>query len=197
MKSVKRTYDVLFSIVGLILASPVILLCIVLIRLLYNEHGLFSQERVGRGGKIFVLYKMRTMSSARAEKVESTVTTKSDIRITKLGYYLRRSKLDELPQLYNVVMGDMSLVGPRPDVPGFADLLEGDDRIILEVRPGITGPAQLEFRDEESLLSEQENPEEYNMTTIWPRKVEINRDYVKNWSFLKDFVYVFKTVLGV
>jgi lipopolysaccharide/colanic/teichoic acid biosynthesis glycosyltransferase len=108
--------------------------------------------------------------------------------------FFRRTKIDELPQLFNVLWGDMSFVGPRPDVPGFADRLEGVDRIILSVRPGITGPASLKYRDEEALLASQEDPERYNREVIWPDKVRINLDYVKHWSFAGDIGYILKTV---
>jgi len=108
----------------------------------------------------------------------------------------RKTKLDELPQLIHVLLGQMSFVGPRPDVPGYADKLEGDDRIVLTVRPGITGPATLKYRDEESLLAAQEDPEPYNNEILWPDKVRLNREYVENWSFWRDLYYIGRTVLG-
>jgi lipopolysaccharide/colanic/teichoic acid biosynthesis glycosyltransferase len=117
-------------------------------------------------------------------------------RITKSGALFRKTKIDELPQLFNVLFGSMSFVGPRPDVVGFADMLEGEDRIILSIRPGITGPASLKYKDEESLLAEQENPEQYNRDVIWPDKVKINRVYIREWSLRKDVDYIKKTVLG-
>ncbi|MCH8496630.1 MAG: sugar transferase, partial [Balneolales bacterium] len=123
----------------------------------------------------------------------STVTTSTDVRISGIGRILRRAKIDELPQLWNVLKGDMSLVGPRPDVPGYADALTGDDRIVLSVRPGITGPASLFFRKEELLLSRVDNPVEYNDSVIWPEKVRINRRYVENYSFFGDLCWLFYT----
>lgn len=111
------------------------------------------------------------------------------------GDFLRKSKLDELPQLYNVFLGDMSFVGPRPDLIGFADALEGEDRLILEVKPGITGPASLYFLNEQRLLDQVENAEKYNKEVIWPKKVELNLAYVKNYSFRKDIYYLLKTIL--
>ena len=126
--------------------------------------------------------------------LRSTVTTRHDPRITRVGRILRSTKVDELPQLLNVLLGHMSIVGPRPDVPGFADRLSGDDRIVLSIRPGITGPATLEFRNEEELLSSQSDPERYNREVIWPKKVELNREYVANYSFWKDFGYIWRTI---
>jgi len=125
---------------------------------------------------------------------KTTVTTSGDPRITKSGHVFRSTKIDELPQLWNVLLGDMSFVGPRPDVPGFADRLNGKDKIILSVRPGITGPASLHFKNEEQLLAKQLDPEVYNRDVVWPRKVELNKEYVQNWSFTKDLNYIFKTV---
>jgi lipopolysaccharide/colanic/teichoic acid biosynthesis glycosyltransferase len=159
-----------------------------------RENGFFVQKRVGRFGKIFNVYKLKTMSSVCVESLSETVTTSTDVRITKLGKYLRRFKIDELPQLYNVLIGDMSFVGPRPDVPGYADLLTGDDRIVLSVRPGITGPASLKYKNEEYILSEQKNPQAYNDNVIWPDKVNINRDYITNYSFRMDLIYILKTL---
>ena len=126
--------------------------------------------------------------------ISTFVTVKNDPRITPLGAFLRQTKLDELPQLYNVLRGDMSLVGPRPDVSGFADKLVGADRIILSVKPGITGPASLKYRDEEIVLSKQKSPEEYNKLIIWPDKVRINKEYISKWTFIGDIKYLFKTL---
>jgi lipopolysaccharide/colanic/teichoic acid biosynthesis glycosyltransferase len=124
-----------------------------------------------------------------------TITTSTDSRITPIGRWLRRYKLDEFPQLWNVLIGKMSFVGPRPDVPGYADRLEGAARTILELRPGITGPASLYFRNEEDLLATSKDPREYNDTVIWPRKVELNLAYAENWSFWKDIGYILITVI--
>ena len=124
------------------------------------------------------------------------ITTSKDPRITKFGHFLRKTKLDELPQLWNVLIGQMSFVGPRPDVPGYADQLEGDDKIILSVKPGITGPASLAFKDEEELLAQKDNPKQYNDEVIWPQKVKINKDYIRNYSFKNDIKYIIETVFG-
>ena len=156
--------------------------------------GIFVQRRVGRNGRLFRAVKICTMRPSATNK--STVTARGDPRITRAGQFFRRTKIDELPQLFNILVGNMSFVGPRPDVPGFADLLQGKDRIILSVRPGITGPATLKYRDEEELLASVENPEEYNREVIYPDKVRINREYVENWSFRQDIRYILATLFG-
>ncbi|MFB4202409.1 sugar transferase [Arhodomonas sp. KWT2] len=157
-----------------------------------RANGFFTQDRVGRHGRVFRVVKIRTMRPSRT--VDTTVTTRDDPRITSLGRSLRRTKIDELPQLWNVLLGHMSFVGPRPDVPGYADVLKGADRVILSVRPGITGPATLKYRDEEMLLAAQEDPEAYNREVIYPDKVRLNREYVENWSFRSDLRYIWWTV---
>ena len=128
--------------------------------------------------------------------VNTTVTTANDMRITKSGKFFRDSKIDELPQLFNVLFGSMSFVGPRPDVEGYADKLKGEDRAILTIRPGITGPASIKYKNEEEILAEQANPKEYNDQVIWPDKVAINLQYIKEWSLKKDIQYIIKTVTG-
>lgn len=155
-----------------------------------KEFGLFSQKRVGLDGKIFKIYKIRTMKGIQ----KNTITTSSH-RITKIGKFLRDYKLDEIPQLINILKGDMSFVGPRPDVIGYADELQGEDRIILTIKPGITGPAQLKYKNEEEILSSVQDPIWYNNNVLWPDKVAINKEYVKNWSFLKDINYIIKTIV--
>lgn len=191
----KRLFDFTISFVGLIVISPIFMVIALLIRATSGSPLFYWQERVGLNGKTFRLYKFRTMV-VDADKVGTSVTTKNDPRIMPTGKFLRRFKLDELPQLINVLKGDMSFVGPRPDVPGFADKLQGDDRIILTVRPGITGPATLKYRNEEALLASQADPDKYNAEVIYPDKVRLNREYVKNQSFLGDMKYLLMTVFG-
>jgi lipopolysaccharide/colanic/teichoic acid biosynthesis glycosyltransferase len=145
-------------------------------------------------GKLFNIVKIKTMKPVVG--VEMTITSSDDVRITKSGAFFRRTKIDELPQLWNVFIGQMSFVGPRPDVPGYADKLQGKNRIILSMRPGITGPAQLAYKDEERILANQNNAIEYNDEVIWPDKVKINREYVENYSFFKDIYYIWKTIVG-
>lgn len=188
----KRTFDLAFSIIGLLVLGPVIVVASVLARLDTGMSGFFRQERIGREGRSFDVLKLRTMR--HVEEFDTVVTTERDPRITGLGRLLRKYKIDELPQLWNVLRGDMSLVGPRPDVPGFADTLAGNDRVILKVRPGITGPATVAFRDEESLLARQEDPERFNRDVLFPAKTRINRNYVENYRFRDDLRYILSTV---
>lgn len=189
----KRTIDVCAAAVGLVVLSPVIAITWVIARRDTGGSGFFRQERVGRLGKTFRVVKLRTM---RADTAGSTVTTRTDSRITPWGRRFRRYKLDELPQLWNVLLGQMSLVGPRPDVPGFADSLTGADRIILTLRPGITGPATLHWRDEEEILASVDDPETYNSDVIFPDKVARNLDYIRNYSVREDFRLIWLTVSG-
>ncbi|WP_147127709.1 sugar transferase [Shimia ponticola] len=190
-RALKRSFDIVVSALGLAALWPVILVTWALAARDTGASGFFRQERVGRHGKIFRVVKLRTMRAVGG----TTVTTANDARITPLGGRLRRYKLDELPQLWNVLKGEMSFVGPRPDVPGYMDKLEGADREILELRPGITGPATLKYRREEDILAEQPDPVAYNDTVIWPDKVRINRAYLANWSLGTDLRLIKETVL--
>ena len=190
----KYLFDRIMAFVGLIVLSPVLLVVWMLIRVkMPDGPAVFTQKRVGKDGKQFTMYKYRSMS---AHHSGSTVSVAGESRITPLGAQLRRYKLDELPELWNVLIGDMSFVGPRPDVPGYADKLEGDDRRVLQLRPGITGPASLKYRDEEILLASQANPQEYNDNVIYPDKVRINLYYLDHYSFLADIKMIVATVLG-
>ena len=190
----KYLFDRIMAFVGLIVLSPVLLVVWMLIRVkMPDGPAVFTQKRVGKDGKLFTMYKFRSMS---AHHSGSTVSVAGESRITPLGAKLRRYKLDELPELWNVLIGDMSFVGPRPDVPGYADKLEGDARRVLQLRPGITGPASLKYRDEEILLASQANPQEYNDNVIYPDKVRINLYYLDHYSFLADIKMIFATVLG-
>ncbi|WYD80653.1 MAG: sugar transferase [Candidatus Electrothrix gigas] len=190
----KRTFDLFLAFWGTILFWWLILLAALLAWIDTGENGFFTQKRVGQYGNIFKVIKIRTMRSV--DDIDTTVTTSNDLRITSLGHFFRRTKIDELPQLINVFLGDMSFVGPRPDVPGFADKLKGDDRVVLSIKPGITGPATLQFRNEEMLLAEVENPEEYNNEVIYPEKVRLNKEYITNYSIVKDIRYIFLTLMG-
>jgi len=189
----KRLFDIILSIVGLVLTWWIMLLAWIVATIETKSNGLFMQERVGKDAKMFYVFKIKTMKTI--ESIKTHVTTKNDRRITKSGAFFRATKIDELPQLFNVLFGSMSFVGPRPDVKGFADMLEGEDRIILSIRPGITGPASLKYRDEESILAQQDNPEAYNKDVIWKDKVQINKNYVKHWSLQKDIMYIIKTII--
>jgi len=192
-KIIKRIFDVTFSFIGLSITWPIILIAWLIASIETKENGFFLQKRVGENGKLFTIIKIKTMKSGN---IDSTITTADDPRITKSGKIFRKLKIDELPQLINVLKGDMSFVGPRPDVPGYADRLEGEDRIILSVKPGITGPATLKYRNEEEILAKVENPREYNDKVIWPDKVKINKEYIKNWSLKEDIKILIKTIFS-
>jgi len=187
---IKRIFDFTLALVGLILTFPIILIAWVIATLETKTNGFFIQTRIGKGGKPFKIIKIRTMYPIEG----TTITTANDRRITKSGRIFRKYKIDELPQLINILKGEMSFVGPRPDVPGYADKLTGEDRIILEVPPGITGPATLKYRNEEEILAQVENPQWYNDNVIWKDKVKINKEYVRNWSLKKDLYYIWKTI---
>ena len=178
----KRLMDILLSAIGLALLWPVIGVTAWMAARETGASGIFAQDRVGRGGRPFTLYKIRTM----VPNAGSSVTAGGDARITPLGRTFRRWKLDELPQLWNVLKGDMSLVGPRPDVPGYADALKGEARQLLSLRPGITGPATLKYRNEEEILARVPDPQRYNDAIIWPDKVQINLDYLHGSSIRTD-----------
>ena len=188
----KRLFDFAAALAGLVVLSPLMLVLAVLVRATSPGPALFIQARVGRQGRVFRCAKFRTMCTGA--QAQGTVTTAADARVTPLGRFLRRWKLDELPQLWNVLAGRMSFVGPRPDVPGYADRLQGDDRRILELRPGITGPATLLFRDEERLLALAKNPQSFNDAVVYPEKVRLNREYLEGGNFGRDLGYVFATV---
>ena len=190
----KYLFDKIASFVGLLLLWPVLLVVAILIKVkMPGGPALFTQQRVGRHGRVFRIYKFRTMTVGHGG---SSVSVKGESRITALGVHLRRWKLDELPELWNVLKGDMSFVGPRPDVPGYADQLQGDDRRMLQLRPGITGPATLKYRNEEELLASVDDPIRYNDEVIFPDKVRLNLYYLDHYSFLKDLQMIACTVLG-
>ena len=190
----KRSFDIVASSAGLLFVGWIILIAYVLACLDTRQSGFFTQQRVGRRGKLFNVVKIRTMRKDLA--VNTSVTTSVDPRITKLGRFFRKVKIDEFPQLINVLKGEMSFVGPRPDVFGFANELSGEDRTILSVRPGITGPATLAYRNEEELLAKQDDPEKYNSQVIYPDKVRLNREYIENYGFWRDIGYIFQTIFG-
>lgn len=205
---IKWLFDRLVSFIGLVFLWPLLLIVAILIKMKMPGGPIFFiQKRVGKDGKLFNCHKFRTMTMKHNG---STVSVAGDNRITPLGTTLRHYKLDELPGLWDVLIGNMSFVGPRPDVPGYADNLEGDDRIVLKLRPGITGPATLKYRLEDEMISEyvtrkqeggdhrsiQEIAEEYNNKVIYPDKVRINKYYYEHYSFIKDIQMIFCTVLG-
>lgn len=204
----KWLFDRVVSFLGLLLLWPILVVVAILVKVkMPGGPVFFVQDRVGKNGKLFKCHKFRTMTMKHNG---SSVSVAGDSRITPLGAKLRHYKLDELPELWNVLIGNMSFVGPRPDVPGYADKLEGDDRDVLKLRPGITGPATLKYRLEDEMISEyvankqkegdsrdmQEIAVEYNDTVIYPDKVRLNCYYYRHYSFIKDIQMIFCTVLG-
>lgn len=204
----KWIFDRVVSLVGLLFLWPVLLIVAILVKVkMPGGPAFFVQKRVGLDGKLFECHKFRTMT---VKHNGSTVSVAGDSRITPFGAKLRHYKLDELPGLWDVLRGKMSFVGPRPDVPGYADKLTGDDRDVLKLRPGITGPATLKYRLEDEMIAEyvasrqaagdtrsmQEIAVEYNDTVIYPDKVRLNCYYYRHYSFIKDIQMIFCTVLG-
>ena len=204
----KWLLDRILSFMGLLFLWPVLLIVAILIKVkMPGGSAFFVQKRVGKGGKLFDCHKFRTMT---VKHNGSTVSVAGDSRITPLGAKLRHYKLDELPGLWDVLIGNMSFVGPRPDVPGYADKLQGDDMDVLKLRPGITGPATLKYRLEDEMIAEyvakkqaegdsrpmQVIAVEYNDNVIYPDKVRINCYYYRHYSFIKDIQMILCTVLG-
>lgn len=189
---VKWFFDRTLSLVLLMALMPVLLLVAIVILLTSGAPVFYIQERIGQNAKPFKLIKFRTMKGEE----ESPVAAAELNRITRVGRWLRRTKIDELPELLNIFVGDMSFVGPRPDVAGYADKLEGDDRRLLTMKPGLTGVASLKYRNEEDLLAAQPNPQEYNDKVIWPDKVRLNLLYMERQSLWLDVKVLICTALG-
>lgn len=192
----KRMFDVIASALGLLVFSPVLLAVALWVKLDSKGPVFYRQVRVGRYGKDFRIFKFRTMH-VDADKLGLLTVGGRDPRITNAGYYLRNYKLDELSQLLNVFTGDMSLVGPRPEVRKYVDLYTETQREVLQVRPGITDMASIEFRDENELLSAQEDPDRYYIDVIMPRKLEINREYIARRNVFTDFGVILKTFAAI
>ncbi|MDC8006275.1 sugar transferase [Aureisphaera galaxeae] len=188
-KSVKRIFDLSISIIVLPFVIFPLILLLLIAWLSTGKNGLFVQVRIGMHGKAFKLLKIRSLKGERHADILEMKEHE-----TKFGTWLRRSKLDELPQLFNIIKGEMSWVGPRPDIPGYADELKGEDRIVLSVRPGLTGPATIKYRNEDALLLKQQDPKTYNDEVIWPDKVNINKEYIKQWSLRKDINYIWASI---
>lgn len=189
---IKRLFDLIFAIFGLLLLLPFFLAISILIKIDSKGSIFFIQDRVGQDTFLFKIIKFRTMITS--EEIKSTISIKGDVRVTKFGEILRRYKIDELPELINIVRGEMSFVGPRPDVPGYADKLNGDARNILKLKPGITSLASLKYSNEELLLSQQKNPIDYNNNIIYPDKVKMNLNYYKNHNLWIDIKIIFATI---
>ena len=192
----KRGFDFITSTIGFLLISPILLIIAVLIKITSKGPILFKQKRVGKNALVFNILKFRTMV-VDAEKLGRQITVGNDSRITKVGIFLRKYKLDELPQLINVIKGDMSLVGPRPEVPKYVELYNENQKRVLEVRPGITDYASIEYRDENSILGNVENPEEYYINIIMPHKIDLNMKYIENNNVFIDIAIIFKTIFNI
>ena len=184
-------FDKIVALIALLLLWPAFIVLSLVIYMKMPGPVFFTQKRVGQNGKLFTIYKFRTML---VNNSSSSITIKGESRITEFGIFLRKYKIDELPALWNVLKGEMSLVGPRPDVPGYADLLEGEDRLILKLKPGITSPATLKYSHEEEILAKVDNPQEYNDTVIYPDKVKMNLDYFYTRNFIGDIKIITNTI---
>ncbi len=204
----KWIFDRVVALIGLLFLWPVLLVVVIMVKIkMPGGPAFFVQKRVGKDGKLFTCHKFRSMTVKHSG---SSASVAGDSRITPFGAKLRHYKIDELPELWDVLIGNMSFVGPRPDVPGYADKLEGDNRDVLKLRPGITGPATLKYRLEDEMISDyvakkqsegdkrpmQEIATEYNDTVIYPDKVRLNCYYYRHYSFIKDIEMIFATVLG-
>lgn len=191
---VKRIFDFLVSLIGIIILSPIFVIVSIAIKLDSRGEVLFLQKRVGRYGKEFNIYKFRTMV-IDAEKIGKQITVGKDSRITRVGAFLRKFKIDELPQLFNVLKGDMSLVGPRPEVPKYVALYNEEQRHVLDVRPGITDMASLRYKDENDILGKVDNPEEYYINIIMRDKLNLNLEYIEKSNLFFDIYLIIKTII--
>ena len=194
--NMKRFFDVIFSFLGMVLLLPVFIMIAILIKVYSKGSVFYIQKRVGKGNRDFHLYKFRTMIVNVSEQGFITVGARDD-RITRIGYYLRKYKLDELPQLLNVFKGDMSLVGPRPEVRQYVDLYTPEQKEVLSVKPGITDYASIEYSNESELLGKAENPQETYITQIMPSKLKLNLKYIKEQSILTDIKIILRTIYRI
>jgi len=193
MKLTKRHFDLFWSILGLAFLLPFLLIIVLAIKLYDNGPAFFSQKRIGCKGKPFHIYKFRTMV-VDAEKKGNLITVENDPRITRIGYWLRKLKLDELPQLFNVIKGDMSLVGPRPEVPKYVKLYTCKQRNVLKLMPGITDPASIKYANENEILAQAHDPEKVYIEKVMPEKIELNLEYANNATLWTDFIVILKTL---
>lgn len=187
-----RFFDIIFSIIGLVILSPIFTVLYLLIRIESQGGGFYSQERIGKNGKPFKLYKFRSMRIGSDKKGLITIGEK-DNRITKTGFILRKYKLDELPQLWNVFIGDMSLIGPRPEVKKYTDLYTEEQKQVLQVRPGITDWASIKYVDENKILGEAKDPDEAYVNLIMPNKIKLNMVYIQHQTLGEYFKIIFTT----
>ncbi len=193
-KFMKRSFDIVSSLIGIIILSPILIVISIIIKSTSEGPVLFKQRRVGKDKKIFEIFKFRTMV-VNAESLGTQITIGEDKRITSIGKFLRKYKLDELPQLFNVFLGQMSLVGPRPEVPKYVDMYTNEQLEVLTVRPGITDYASLKYSDENDLLGKVSDPENYYINVIMQDKLKLNLAYIKNNNVFKDIKIIFQTIL--
>lgn len=191
----KRLFDIVCSFFGLVILSPLFIFLSLWVGLSSRGGVFYKQQRVGLNGRDFTLYKFRSMATGSDKKGLLTVGGK-DSRITKAGYFIRKYKLDELPQLFNVLKGDMSFVGPRPEVRKYVDMYSEEQRRVLSVRPGITDIASMKYRNENDLLAKAENPEQYYIDVIMPDKLALNLNYIDTRNFFRDIKLIFRTIAG-
>ena len=189
----KRVFDVIFSLIALLLSSPFFLLGGTLAKFQSKGPMFYRAKRVGKGGTLFEMYKFRTMV-ANADSIGGSLTTYRDARVTRIGRFLRWTKLDELPNLINVIKGEMSLIGPRPEAPVYVKHYTETQRQVLQVKPGMTGPSQLANRDEEEKLKGQPDAEHYYITELMPRKLDLDLHYVATQSIVSDIGWLLKTL---
>jgi lipopolysaccharide/colanic/teichoic acid biosynthesis glycosyltransferase len=192
-KFFKELFDYILASLALVILFPLLITVGLIVGFTMGWPVVYTQRRIGQNGKPFKLHKFRSMKKIKSN---TTVAAQEQNRITRFGRFMRKYKLDELPELWNIIRGDMSFVGPRPDVPGYADKLTGKDRVILQLKPGLTGAASLKYMYEEELLAKQENPQEYNDKVIFPDKVQVNKKYMEKWSLWLDLKIIILTALG-
>ncbi len=192
----KRLFDISSSLIALLLLLPVFILLIILISIDSSGGAFYRQLRVGKNAKLFKILKFRTMHKGSDKKGLLTVRGR-DPRLTRIGYFLRQYKLDELPQLFNVLIGDMSIVGPRPEVPKYVEMYTQEQRQVLSVKPGLTDPASMCYLHENELLRESDNPEETYINEVMPKKLEISMEYINKRSFWYDMKLILRTISGI
>jgi lipopolysaccharide/colanic/teichoic acid biosynthesis glycosyltransferase len=192
----KRSFDVLVSLIALVLLAPLFLVLALAIKLTTRGPVFYKGRRVGRGGDIFLMHKFRSMV-VNADQMGTDLTPQGDPRVTKIGKFLRKTKIDELPNIIDILKGDMSFVGPRPESPLYAKYYNERQKRVLDVRPGVVGPAQIKYRHEELILKDKEDPDAYYVQELMPQKIEIDLNYIQNRSFLLDIKIIFKALWAV
>ncbi len=193
---IKRVFDVFFALLGLVILSPVFVITAFAVGVTSKGGVFYKQKRVGRDNKDFIIYKFRSMC-VNADKNSLITIGNRDNRVTKIGFFIRKYKIDELPQLFNVLIGDMSFVGPRPEVRYYVNMYSDSQKEVLNVRPGITDPASIAYRNENELLSSQDNPEKYYIDVIMPDKLRINLEYIASRSLFTDLKTILRTLKSV